>query len=275
MVAAEAAPPSVDCLPAELAAIVGDVAWRRLDAGRGRSVIYEATMVDGQRVFLKAAAAVGPGDGSALLGDEYDRLRWLAGRLPVPDVLGWSFDEGSGDAFLLTSALPGTIASSGEHLGDIEALIRSMAVGLRAMHELPVADCPFDARLAVRLDQAKARVQAGLVDEAAFDAPYRRYSAQALFALLDPSHAAAHEDLVVVHGDYRLPNIALDRGTVVGYLDLARAGVADRYVDLAIAASDLAHHVSPHALGPFFDAYGIEFPDVAKVDFYVMLDELF
>ena len=39
-------------------------------------------------------------------------------------------------------------------------------------------------------------------------------------------------------------------------------------------ARSLAHAVSPEALGPFFDAYGVELPDVRRIDFYVLLDEL-
>ena len=61
----------------------------------------------------------------------------------------------------------------------------------------------------------------------------------------------------------------------VGFVDVGGCGVSDRYLDLAVAARSLAHHVSPEALGPFFVEYGIDYPDLQKIDFYVLLDEFF
>ena len=46
----------------------------------------------------------------------------------------------------------------------------------------------------------------------------------------------------VVHGDYCLPNIILKEHTVSGYIDVALAGVGDRYQDLALAVRSLAYN---------------------------------
>jgi kanamycin kinase len=71
-----------------------------------------------------------------------------------------------------------------------------------------------------------------------------------------------------------LDNTRVDAGRVVGYTGAGGAGVADRYLDLAVVARELADRVSPHALGPFFAAYGIDTPSMRKIDFYLLLDEL-
>jgi aminoglycoside phosphotransferase len=160
------------------------------------------------------------------------------------------------------------------HHVEVEALIRSFAQALRRLHELPIDGCPFDRRVDHELPRAGARVDAGAVDAAALSPAYRRYAPARLHELLVQSRPAGDEDLVVVHGSYGLNAIHLEHGAVTGYVDLARAGIADRYVDLAIAARELARTISPEALGPFFVEYGIDYPDLRKIDFYVLLDEL-
>ena len=64
-------------------------------------------------------------------------------------------------------------------------------------------------------------------------------------------------------------------GRVVGYTGIhLRRAASDRYLDLAVVARQLANRVSPHALGPFFAAYGLDAPDLHRIDFYLLLDEL-
>ncbi len=246
--------------------------------------VLEVRWPAGRQGFLKIAPPSGPGQGLDLLRAEHERMVWLAGRVPVPEVIVWSDPvtdpDGRGGvtdapAFLLMTALGGSIAIADVHRSDAEALIRALAAGLRRFHEVPVAECPFPFGLDDRLAVAAARVDQHLVDQADFEPAYRRYAPDRLFELLVAGRPSGPEDLVVVHGDFCLPNVLVDGPEVVGFLDVGRCGIADRYVDLAIVARSLARNVSPEALGPFFDAYGLDLPDLLKVDFYVLLDEFF
>jgi aminoglycoside phosphotransferase len=126
-----------------------------------------------------------------------------------------------------------------------------------------------------RLASAAQRIEEGLVDPREFEPIHARYRPEQLYEHLLTMRPPGPEDAVVVHGDPSLDNTLLAAGRVTGYVDLGRAGVSDRYLDLAIVARELATRVSPHALGPFFDAYGVDAPDVRKVDFYLLLDEFF
>lgn len=235
--------------------------------------VFTAHWPDGRAAYLKVAEPTGPGQGAELLLAEVVRFEWFSGRVPVPQVLANGVDEDTGVAFLLTAVSPGAPANREEHKGDAEALLRTLASGLRQIHDLPVGDCPFVADVSSRMSLATTRVELGLVDQRDFDPPYRRYRPDGLVELLRRSLPSGAEDLVVVHGDFSLPNVVLHDGAVSGFVDVGRAGVSDRYVDLAVVARSLARNVSPEALGPFFDLYGIEDPDIRKVDFYVMLDE--
>ena len=82
---------------------------------------------------------------AADLAGERDRTLWLAGRLPVPEVLGWF--RSHGDDWLLTRELPGVPlyhASLGWEPGRVA---RRFAEILRGVHATPVAGCPFGLAL--------------------------------------------------------------------------------------------------------------------------------
>ena len=79
----------------------------------------------------------------------------------------------------------------------------------------------------------------------------------------------ADEDLVVCHGDLTLDNVLFDpdTGRATGLIDAGRLGVADRWMDLALATRSLGP-----AADRYLARYGIA-PDPAKLAFYRLLDE--
>lgn len=268
----------LDDLPRAIASLVEGASWTEVLGGVSDARVLLVRAVDGTARFLKVATG-DPDDAESpagALAAEHRNLRWLAGRVPVPVVV--AFASGRDGTFLLTDAAPGSPATLPDHHQDPSALVRALATGLRRIHDLPVDEVPDAVGLEPRLARARTRVERGLVDPADFEPAYARYSPPRLLELLEAARPAAAEDLVVVHGDPTMANLLLgpdEAGELatVGYLDVDRAGVADRYLDLAIAARSLATNVSPEVLGPFFHAYGIEAPDLLKVDFYVLLDE--
>ncbi len=78
----------------------------------------------------------------------------------------------------------------------------------------------------------------------------------------------------MTHGDYCLPNVVLRDGAVAGFIDVGRAGVADRHQDFACAARSIAYNYGEQFVAPFFEAYGMA-PDPARIAFYQLLDEFF
>ena len=149
-----------------------------------------------------------------------------------------------------------------------------LADALRGLHALPVAVCPFDQRLASRLQAAQARVEAGRVDADDFDDERLGQSAQQVFAELRATRPD-HEDLVVSHGDACLPNLLAVEGRFSGFIDCGRLGVADRYQDLALAARSLVHNFGDTRwVASLFRSYGVV-PDERRLAFYRLLDEFF
>ncbi len=75
------------------------------------------------------------------LGDEGDRTAWLAGRLPVPEVLG--VFRAFGDDWLLTRAMPGVPLSDRSLGWEPSRVARRLGQILRDVHAVDANGCPF------------------------------------------------------------------------------------------------------------------------------------
>ena len=178
------------------------------------------------------------------------------------------------DETLLMSKLPGTDATDRTHWFDLETTVTAMAHALRDIHAVPTTECPFDASPPALMRQAGDRVARGEVDPNDFEPGNRRYTAPELFDRLAGLPLPEPDDPVFCHGDYCLPNVLLQDGRVTGVVDWGRAGVGDRYLDLALAARSIVHNTGMPALAVrFFDAYGVDRIDGRKIDWFVLLDQ--
>ncbi len=250
---------------------------------------------------LKSVDADRPDLVAELLGQER-RLRWLAGRgLPVPRVL----DSGSwaGLRWLTMSHLDGRAAHEPWPAGERSRVVVLLARAARALHRVPAAECPFDMTLPAQLERARERVASGLV-ERSWAAAGREGppAAEVLSELAALARALGPGRTALVHGDYCLPNVLLDTGSVRGgaartrrsaggdqgptqpdgpppagegradgwaLVDLGRAGLGDPHSDLADMAGSLLSPMNPQ-FGPrdverFLDAYGREDVDPERL----------
>jgi aminoglycoside 3'-phosphotransferase-2 len=218
-------------------------------------------------LILKCADAFDDVD----LEDEAGRLRWFAGRAIVPAPLACGATPEL--QYLLMSRIAGIDAASSAK-ESAEALVRGIAVALRDLHAQSADGCPYDQRLDAQLVRARRRIGAGLVDESDFDSIRSGWTAAQVLAEVERMRPG-REDLVLTHGDACTPNVMFDGERFSGFVDLSRAGVADRYQDLALAARSIAFNFGKEWAGRFFDAYGLGEPDQDRIAFYTLLDELF
>lgn len=241
--------------------------WSRDLVGGSGASVYRLESDSGRDLYLKQ----GRGPFAADVTDEMARLAWLAGKIPVPGIVHYRADADA--AMLLTSALPGRTAYQllwdGAGLEIVDALVDFM----QRLHALPTKACPFDVGHAHRLHLARARIDAGLVDEDDFDDVRAGWSAEQVWAELTGMLPLPMER-VVTHGDFSLDNLLIEDGQVIGCIDVGRVGVADPYQDLAILWNCLGEFGPPHQKR-MFDRYGIDTPDEDRLRFHLMLDELF
>lgn len=123
--------------------------------------------------------------------------------------------------------------------------------------------------------RAEQRVAAGEVDESTFDDAYRRHSAARLLEFAQGSVPSTSVN-TVIHGDAHLELLEIDPGAGSGrWRRTSEPAFGDPYRDLATISGDLAAGgAGPDVLGAFFAAYGIEHPDVLRLDFHVLVDQL-
>lgn len=202
------------------------------------------------------------------------RLRWLADRLPAAPFVAMHVERGR--AWLLTGALKGR--SGDDWLEHDPALlprvIAAHAEAMLALHALPADACPFRAHLALRLDDARALVAGGAVDEDDFAAENLGRSAASLLAEVERL-APLVLGGVVTHGDCSLGNLILDADMrPLGWIDVGRLGLADPYQDIAILWENL-DDFGPEAQAMLFEALGIAAPDMERLKLCRLLDELF
>lgn len=214
---------------------------------------------------------------------EHAMLRWLQGRLPVPQIL--AAETAGGCNYLLMSRLPGEMACAEPLLQNQQALAALLAEGLRMLWRVDVSACPHSAMLEEKLRLAEARVAAGLCDmEDTEPGTYGAGGFKSPSALLAWLKANRPEETPALsHGDFCLPNLFIGNGKITGFIDLGRSGVADAYQDIALCYRSLHHNLNGHYGGKpipntdaaiLFDALGIR-PDWEKIRYYILLDELF
>jgi kanamycin kinase len=172
------------------------------------------------------------------------RLQWISIRHPAPRVAAHGSD-GDGQ-WLLTEALPGSSAVGDTWRARRPEAVRAIAVGLRAIHAIPIEDFP---------DAWTGQVWVGrqppsLGTRPPIDVP------------------------VLVHGDACAPNTLISEdGVWTGNVDFGDLAIGDRWADLAIASLSLDWNFGEGHQSELFDAYGIV-PDEDRIRYYRSLWEL-
>ncbi|WP_052850452.1 APH(3'') family aminoglycoside O-phosphotransferase [Streptomyces avicenniae] len=261
--------------PETLGAGDGGGAWVPVTTGESEAAVFRSA--DGARY----AKCVLPADAAGLAA-ERDRIAWLRGQgVPGATVLAWHTTDAG--ACLVTGAVPGVPADQ-VPAADLWTAWDNIADAVRALHELPVGDCPFHRDLETMATTARDVVRRGAVNPEFLPEEQRDTPPADLLARLVPQLARRREqeqaDPVVCHGDLCLPNIVLDPRTltVSGFIDLGRLGAADRHADLSLLLAN-ARETWPdeerarEADAAFAARYGMPL-DGDRLRFYLHLDPL-
>ena len=216
-------------------------------------------------------------------------MNWLKGKLHVPKVLesGLMTENGerAGNAeperkeaqncdspnreYLLMSEL------KGRHIDDFAdeplCYVTYLAKAIRELQSVDISDCPFNADVDMRLKELDYLLENGLADT---DASHWEETTK----FKDPKELRKwlydhkpQEEFVFTHGDVSA-NMMICEDEVYFY-DLARCGIADKWMDIAFCVRDIRDYC-PDLEETFFRILGMK-PDYEKIEYYILLDELF
>ncbi len=185
-----------------------------------------------------------PATSGESLATETERLRWLQGRHPAPRVV--DLVTNADEEVLITHALPGQSAVSKRWREEPETALRALGRGLRLLHELPTANCPYDwgveSRKSIKDTPPSVLGQAPPIDK-----------------------------LVVCHGDPCAPNTLIgEGGQFLAHVDMGRLGLADRWADLAVITMSLEWNYPRYDEATFWSSYDLT-PDRERIEYYRLL----
>lgn len=177
-------------------------------------------------------------------------------------VLKYLSDE---EDWLLTERVPGEDCTDPLYLEDPRRLCDVMAACLYHLHHLPTKDCPVPNRTADYLATARRNHAAGVWDGTLFPVGWGYATPQEAWHMVE-THGDSLAADTLIHGDFCLPNIILDRWRFSGFIDLDGAGVGDRHVDLFWGAWTLVYNLKTDKYcDRFLDAYGREYIDADRL----------
>ncbi|MGN0529089.1 MAG: APH(3') family aminoglycoside O-phosphotransferase [Eubacterium sp.] len=216
---------------------------------------------------------------------EYEVLKWLNDKLPVPEII--EFERKNGFNFILMSRLKDKMACDSINAENINCVVRALADGLKQLWSVDISQCPFDSRLDIRLETAKYNIQHNLVDIDNFDddtlGPDGFANVDEIYSFLT-ENKPTDEDLAFTHGDYCLPNVFVSGDKASGFIDLGKAGVADKWQDIALCVRSIKYNLCDLYNIPFEDYIEIKnnfysylniSENKEKLRYYKLLDELF
>jgi aminoglycoside phosphotransferase len=256
-------------LPDAIRRAAGEREAARVGLGKSRAEVWRLTARGRPALYLKVQSA----RAAPSLRGERDRLLWIAGRLPVPEVVAWA--EREGHEYLLLSAVPGEPASDAATGAAARRVAALVGAALRRVHALPAAGCPFDASNETLIAAAKRNVERGAVDAEDFDPERRGRSPADVLVDVRRARPRAPGPSVFLHGDASFPNFLVVRRTLGGVVDWGMAGTGDPYRDLALALRSLGWNHGPRWTDELVAGYGLDALDASRVAFHAMLDELF
>ena len=247
-----------------------------------KSYIIDDIGMSGNQVLIFDDMVLKIENESESVRKQVEIMKWLESKIPVPKVI--EFEEENAQSYLLMSRVVGEMSCDEYYLERPEVLVRALADGLKMLWNIDVSGCPRERDLEEVLKEARYQVENNLVDldnvetdtfgENGFESPKH------LLEWLEnnkPSYEPAFS-----HGDYCLPNVLLEGGQIKGFIDLDRAGICDKWNDIALCYRSLKHNFAGLYGGKIyedfdpcilFDALEIE-PNWEKIKYYLLLDEL-
>lgn len=246
--------PVLNPFPPDLADLLSDFSLIPITVGMSGSRVYQAGPY-----MLKTTSAYSTAE------QEAERLRWLDGILPVPEVV-WNDRD-----YLLMTRMDGKPLHELPISGHAAAELLGNAV--RMWHLTQMEDRRYSTTNRDWLELVRVRVQNHEVDQAEFEEMFADRTPADLLSEAESLWQENNEN-TLIHGDFCMPNILFEGDSVVGFVDAGWACFGDPYHDLALAERSLRHNFGDGHADAFWKAYGIRERNERLMQFHSIVDEL-
>jgi len=204
---------------------------------------------------------------------EAEIIKWLYGKINVPII---EYNENyQGNSSVIMTELKGIMLEECNLSSDL--YVKYLAKALLEIQSINIKDCPFISNVEYRLNELKYLMENDLIDndcnnwEEATKLKFK--SSEEIYKWLY-ENKPDKEELVFSHGDLCGSNILLNNN-ILEYIDFGRAGIADKWYDIAFCVNGIRDLPNEEIyINMFFDLLNIE-PNWEKINYYILLDELF
>lgn len=235
------------------------------EIGIGCSNSQVIKIIKNSNTYYLKMATKGP------LTKEYNALKWLKGKLEVPEIMLYDFSEEN--EYLLTKSLDGEMTCSANYVKNPEVALKVIKEAFDEIYAVDISNCPFDVSNSHRLSVATENVKNGLVKtEDLSKETIEKYGTveNVLQYLLDNRFP---EELCFSHGDSSLPNIFGIQDKFTGFIDIGECGIADKWFDIAICEKSIRRNLGEEYIAKFYEMLNIR-PNKEKTNYYILMLEL-
>jgi len=205
-------------------------------------------------------------------------IKWLKNKIPVPEVIYHEISNSK--SYLLMSKINGKMAYDNFYLDNSDILLSLLTKAFQMIWSVDITDCPRIKDIDTKLKEARYRVENGLIDLNSFDV--KGFSNPTELLLWLENNKPDYEP-VFSHGDLCLPNIFFEGNDIKGFIDLGDSGISDKWFDIALCYKSLKNNFNGTFGGKIYPNFNpnklFEFlhiqPNMEKIHYYILLDELF
>ena len=204
--------------------------------------------------------------------NEINVMKKLENILPLPKLI--QYEEQDDMSYILMTRIEGKMLAGDE---TNEKLIDILTCGFRMLWSVDIEKYNIEevSNINKRLESARYNVEHNLVDvNNVMPDTFGKEGFKSPEALLDwLKNNIPDQDLVFTHGDFCLENIMVNNSQFSGFIDIGKAGVADRWQDLSICIREL-DDIDKNLSNKLLEKLNIP-RDEIKLRYYMLLDELF
>ncbi len=232
------------CLPSKL------IKWI------GNAPLYENSGLSGARTFYidndhGAFLKVAPS--KSLFVSSKLQSHLAKHSLSAPIILYISKDKD----YLLSESLKGKNGVSNKYLSKPDRLSRTFGLSLKLLHEIDIANFTIKNKMSDLIFMANNSLFLQNHLDLLSDYIGISYAETAKEEIMSSVGILNNDS--IIHGDYCLPNIILDKWRFKGFVDFDEGGIGDRHYDIAWGLWSLAYNFKSSEYGQIFlDAYGRE-----------------